>query len=467
MVDHHSEQQLARGFLPYRHRRGCCEVRGGSANLWHAAARALGFEIGTIRCPDQLLVRQVSTLCPGVKSLVSLPGRLRPPQHLPDIVFCDLGSIPLGQNSGEYWGAWLTPHLFFYNGTDDCGEAAVAPGSRGPPAPPKGWTSHSVGLSHADTGGSTSSRWDLAVWYPSGYPWVEPLTWKPRGGTPLLCCVNNRVAARPLLGTRRTGVAGQGIEQEHGFISDFGLFPAWDPTAQVLLESSGSPSGYGSRSLLARELGDLWDVPILFMDYLEVGDLMSAICRTPPSKLLHTGADLLLTEGFQGGFVGIRQGLQGKGSLPGPRPRSDSDLGLAPATKRLKLQMVCEPLAAVADEYVGREEVIKGDSQKSDDAVVPDHLWLRAFVLGYGVANHAARHWRALGRAGVCEGGAVGSLAVGCLADPAPPLGWRGALSGLRLFALRYWHSRVTRGYVTWRRANVPLPAGKQLVQYR
>ena len=457
-MDHHSEQQLARGFLPYRRRRGCCEVRGGSANLWYAAARALGFEIGTIRCPDQLLVRQVSTLCPGVKSLVPLPGRLRPPPHLPDIVFCDLGSFPLGPDSGEYWGAWLTPHLFFFHGTDDDEATAVEPGSRVPPAPPQGWTSRSVCLSHADTGGSTSGRWGLAVWYPPGYPWVEPLAWEPRGGTPLLCCVNDRVAARPFLGTRRSGIAGKCVEREEGFILDFGLFPASNLTAQVLLESSGSPSGYGSRSLSARELGDLWDVPILFMESLtdqEVGDLMGAICRTPPSKLLHSGADLLLTNGFRGGLGG---GLEGRGSLPGPRPRSDSDLGLAPAAKRLRPSEEREPLEAEADEYVGGDEVIKGDSQKGDDASVPDHLWLRAFVLGYGAAGHAARHWRALGRA---EG------AVGFLADPAPPRGWRGALPGFRLFALRYWRSRVTRGYVTWRRANVPLPAGKQLVQYR
>ena len=54
-------------------------------NLWYAAARALGFDIGTICCPDPLLVRQVSALCPGVKSLAPLLGRLRPhfvpPRH--------------------------------------------------------------------------------------------------------------------------------------------------------------------------------------------------------------------------------------------------------------------------------------------------------------------------------------------------------------------------------------------------
>ena len=248
------------------------------------------------------------------------------------------------------------------------------------------------------------------------------------------------------------------VEREDGLVLDFGLFPASDLTARVLLESSGSPSGYGSRSLSARELGDLWDVPILFMDSLsdqEVGDLMGAICRTPPSKLLHSGADLLLTSCFRGGLVG---GLQGQGCLPGPQPRSDSDLGLAPAAKRLRPSEECDTLAVEAEEYVGGDEVIKGDSQKADDAAVPDHLWLRAFVLGYGAAGHSARHLRALGRA---EG------AVGFLKDPTPPRGWQGALPGLCLFALRYWRSRVTRGYVAWRRANVPLPAGRQLVQYR
>ncbi len=60
MVDPYSNQQLAWGFLPYRRRRGSCKFRGESANLWYAVAKALGFEIGTICCPDPLLVCQVA-----------------------------------------------------------------------------------------------------------------------------------------------------------------------------------------------------------------------------------------------------------------------------------------------------------------------------------------------------------------------------------------------------------------------
>ena len=239
-------------------------------------------------------------------------------------------------------------------------------------------------------------RWSFAVWYPPGCPWVESLEWEPRGGTPLLCCVNNRVAACPFLGPCQSGVAGECVVQEGGLVLDFGLFPASDPGARLLVESSGSPSGYGSRMLSARELGDLWDVPILFLDSLsdlEVGVLMAAICRFPPSKLLHTGADLLLTSCFRGG-LGVMQGH--KGSLPGPRPLLDTDLGLAPATKCLR-STTTELDVLAEEEYVAAEAVIKGDTQKADDAAVPGHLWLWAFVLGYGGSGHSAWLLRALG----------------------------------------------------------------------
>jgi hypothetical protein len=99
------------------------------------------------------------------------------------------------------------------------------------------------------------------VWYPPGLPWVEPLTWEPRGGTPLLCCVNDREYARPFLGPRGSGAVGAGgavvagVVRTEGLVLDFGLFPASDPSARVVVETSSSPSGYGSRQLTARELG--------------------------------------------------------------------------------------------------------------------------------------------------------------------------------------------------------------------
>ena len=88
--------------------------------------------------------------------------------------------------------------------------------------------------------------------------------------------------------------------------------------------------------------------PHSIMDSLldpEVGELMAAICQSPPSKLLHTGTDLLLTSCFWGG-LGVMQGH--KGSLPGPRPLSDTDLGLTSAAKRLR--STATKLDALAEE---------------------------------------------------------------------------------------------------------------------
>ncbi len=50
-----------------------------------------------------------------------------------------------------------------------------------------------------------------------------------------------------------------------------------------------------------------------------------------------------------------------------------------------------------------------------------------------------------------------------------PPAGWRGAIPGFRLFALRYWRARTTQGYIAWQKTNVPLPSGSggQMVHYR
>ncbi len=147
-------------------------------------------------------------------------------------------------------------------------------------------------------------RWSFFVWYPPGHLWCEPLAWEPGGWTSLLCCINNRVRATPLHGQRRLGMAGEQVVHKGGLVMDFGLFPVSDTAALVLVELLRIPSGYRSWHLLAWELGDLWDVSILFLDSLqdlEVAPLMAALCLLPPSKLLHMGADVLLITGFRGG----------------------------------------------------------------------------------------------------------------------------------------------------------------------
>ena len=105
------------------------------------------------------------------------------------------------------------------------------------------------------------------------------------------------------------------------------------------------------------------------------------------------------------------------------------------------------------------DAVIKGDHQKANNAAVPDHLWLRAFAMGYGDTAYSVHHLEVLNLPPTSQAGFLG--------EPKPPAGWREALPGLRLFALRHWRLRVTRDYISWGRANVPIVGcGKGMVQY-
>ncbi len=69
VADPHSDQPLARGFLPFWSIRGTCEIRGSTANLWYAAAKALVFAVLTVCYPNPLFVGHLSGLCTGAKSL--------------------------------------------------------------------------------------------------------------------------------------------------------------------------------------------------------------------------------------------------------------------------------------------------------------------------------------------------------------------------------------------------------------
>ena len=467
-------------------------MRGRLANLWYAATKALGFDVTSIRCPDPLFLGSIKGLGVRAKILALLLQRLQWPCSLPDVVFLDVASILLGSDAVKYWGTWTTPHLFYCFGSDNSvalGGSAHHPSGNTLITPPPGWAARLVCLAHHERGGATLGRWTFTIWYPPHVPCVEPIAWIPRGGTPLLCCVNDWVWAAPYLGQRRSGIAGEQVVHKGGFVLDFGLFLASKPTAQVLVKSLGSPSGYGSCCLSARELGDLWDMPILLLDSLsdtEVTSLMEGICQSPPPKLLLIGADLLLMASFWGDFGALSSKgssralasdkLSARWALPGPCPLTDDELGLCPlpagGVGASGPEKLAQGLAQELDHELAQglvlpqdspeDAVIKGDHQKANNAAVPDRLWLRAFAIGYRDTAYPVRHLEALNLPPTSQ--------VGFLGEPKPPAGWRGALPGLRLFALRHWRSRMTRDYISWRRENVPIVGcGKgtgPLVQY-
>ena len=76
-------------------------------------------------------------------------------------------------------------------------------------------------------------------------------------------------------------------------------------------------------------------------------------------------------------------------------------------------------------------EVVKGGSQKEDNAAVPDQqLWLQAFLVGYGDPGCLARHRSAL-RLGNCWAG-------GMTGGEGPPHEWQAAMPGFRELGLRF-----------------------------
>ncbi len=89
---------------------------------------------------------------------------------------------------------------------------------------------------------------------------------------------------------------------------------------------------------------------------------------------------------------------------------------------------------------------------------MPDHLWVHAFLCGYGRDHPAPRHLQALGLSA--------EALVGGLGNPSPPEGWEATTSGLstlalfRSFALCRWQRQVLLGFLAWRRRNVRVTKG-------
>jgi hypothetical protein len=216
-----------------------------------------------------------------------------------------------------YWVSWLTPHVFLILAGDmdleDWGgraDVAVIP------SPPHGWTSWLVTLSHCEAGRGTPGRWMITAWYPPAYPVADPIPLSPQPWFPIRACVNDRAAATPVptseitvalplasLVVRAGGYAWSMGSQPGGVIQQWGLFPASDLQAVVLLAASGSPSGMGVRPLSWLESAALWDVPILVSDSMR-GDsdtlIFQAFCASTPAKVLFAGTDALLTTSFRG-----------------------------------------------------------------------------------------------------------------------------------------------------------------------
>ena len=202
--------------------------------------------------------------------------------------------------------------------------------------PPFGWTARSVSLTHCESGGATTGRWLLVAWYPPGHSAAMPAPIVPQPWFPIRAFVNDQAAATPVpvaevpedLPPTSSVVPSGGTPRVSGaplgsIIHQWGLFPASDLGARVLLASSGCPSGWGVRPLSWLELAALWDVPILVMDAFSEESSISILqgfCASAPAKVLFAGADALLTTLFRGVLVRLAPWFSQATRLLAPPP---------------------------------------------------------------------------------------------------------------------------------------------------
>ena len=345
VLDAHCDLPLIHGYLPFRPSRGTCEIRSSSPNLWFTVARALGFWVTSLRCQSPLFASMILPFCPRAMVLAATPRHCN---TLPDVVFTDVLSLPLGDRS--YWSQWATPHVFFASmGDSNLEEWGGHIPLRPTQLQPSGWTACSVSLTHCEAGGATTVRWSLVAWYPPGHPAAKPapIVRQPCW-FPIRAFVNNRAAAAPVpvaevpknllpipLVVRLGGAAGVQGPPPGSIIHQWGLFPASDLGARVLLASSGCPSGWRVRSLSCLELAALWDVPILVMDALSDDSSISILqrfCASAPAKVLFAGTDALLTTFFRGDSLLFGPVVQPCSKVVEPSPQVQHGVGVGGLT---------------------------------------------------------------------------------------------------------------------------------------
>jgi hypothetical protein len=97
-----------------------------------------------------------------------------------------------------------------------------------------------------------------------------------------------------------TFVSGGGpcIHRSQLALLPWGLFPHDDPSAVTACPCIFNTTKWTQRPLTPLELGSLWDLPLRLLDLARTSSQSSFLLpffNTPPAKLLHSGADLLLS----------------------------------------------------------------------------------------------------------------------------------------------------------------------------
>ena len=291
MTTAHSLNGITKRVVPLRAHRGFCEVRGISGSLWWLyAAMSLGFSIRAARFPPSPFTDAMTILFPQVKFLS--PSRPRASGGKIRIVFCD-GATILSYNT-DYWLAWKVPHVFDAHPSTSF-------------VIPAGWRLFRHSFTPAHLGGCTDGVFMvcimLPIWLLDGtdpqFKFLARQPWIPIGAM-TDARISASTAAEPTPVTSAEPVVYcQGLE-----VLPHSLFPSKRLTARVRVRSVFNPSKWGSRRLSYEELAGVWDAPIGLQDYCKTNSLpgvLASLLHSSPGKILHLGADLLLSSIVRGG----------------------------------------------------------------------------------------------------------------------------------------------------------------------
>ena len=274
---------------------------GISPHLWVPVASALGFAPTRVWFKDavpRMVVQGLLASHPG--AVVSPSGARRPPPSGRGVpVFTDVESLP--PFDSRFWREASTVFVVF---------------SAAPIACPAGWILRDIQLAHCYVGGATDCTWivsvlgvsdsllclEVPVSTPPPRPWSvisHSIDFRAQGG--FVCCPNGR---------HQSGILRRSLWPPAG--RGMGLFPTSRPYVHVVVPPPLYSSSWVCRTATPKELGDLWNVPLLLQDwYLSKGSVESlrSFVGSCPAKILLVGATTLLTSFYSGGVL-LGHGLE-------------------------------------------------------------------------------------------------------------------------------------------------------------
>ena len=437
-----------------------------TATLWVHVAFALGFEVASVRSPDQGFVDVMQHFFPRSGSGTARKRRRGGGLSNIDVIFGDhsvIAALP-----GHHWEENLIPHLFSLGRQD----VVIAH---------TGWSLVRQNFRHSDLGGSTTGMFELGLLVPTSCfqhtSCPPPLVKQP--WAPLETVINDVESARPLspfleerLRTLPLTIQGATpVINVSKLLHSRGLAPPVREAARlrVIVGCVFNSSRLGVRRLTVSELGALADVPILLLDYLrsrageEGKGLTRRLYEGHPSKVLFMGGDYLLSVFVRGGMLEAK--ALGRSNQFSRRfshllevqkahkmSRGEGDIKEGDVKKGGMVDTELQKMAA---------GVSSKEGQKEDDSPVHVHLWDGNFLrLGYkegALDTHAVRGVKVDPREvlRVLPAGDLRDCALSdtqLMSEMQLPR-WRWSLFKIRAAALRYWRWKVTHSFVLYLRS--------------